>query len=147
MRRSLLVLAVVLVPGLLACATGGGRRHLRLPERTDELPFSNAVLAGDTLYVAGTLGIDPATGAIPPEVEREVRLALDGVRAALALADMGMEDLVSVQVFCTDPALYDTFNAIYRTYFPADPPARAFIGSGPLLRGARFEICGIATRR
>jgi enamine deaminase RidA (YjgF/YER057c/UK114 family) len=59
---------------------------------------------------------------------------------------MSMDDLVSVQVFCTDLSLYDAFNGVYRTYFRRGFPARAFIGSGPLLRGARFEINGVAAR-
>ena len=59
---------------------------------------------------------------------------------------MTMDDLVSVQVFCSDVALYDDFNAVYRTYFTGDPPARAFLGAGTLLRGARFEVMGIAVR-
>jgi enamine deaminase RidA (YjgF/YER057c/UK114 family) len=59
---------------------------------------------------------------------------------------MTMDNLVTVTVYCPDLTLYDKFNAIYRTYFGKDFPARAFIGSGPLLRGARFEIQGIAVR-
>jgi 2-iminobutanoate/2-iminopropanoate deaminase len=60
---------------------------------------------------------------------------------------MTMDDLVYVQVFSPHLDLYDPFNAIYRTYFSKDFPARAFIGSGPLLRNARFEIVGIAVKR
>ena len=63
----------------------------------------------------------------------------------LALADASMDDLVSVQVFCPDLELYDAFNEVYAGYFSkGNYPVRAFIGSGPLLRGARFEINGIA---
>jgi len=57
-----------------------------------------------------------------------------------------MDDLVSVQVFCPDLSLYDKFNAVYRSYFTKDFPARAFIGSGPLLRGAHFEAQAIAVK-
>jgi 2-iminobutanoate/2-iminopropanoate deaminase len=59
---------------------------------------------------------------------------------------MTMNDLVSVQVFCPDLMLYDKFNTIYRSYFGKDFPARAFLGSGPLLRGAHFEIQGVAAK-
>jgi enamine deaminase RidA (YjgF/YER057c/UK114 family) len=58
-----------------------------------------------------------------------------------------MDDLVAVQVFCSDISLYDEFNAIYRTYFSGGFPTRAFIGSGKLLRGGRFEVQGIAVKR
>ena len=123
-------------------------RHFNPPGRSDDLPFSHAVLSGSTLYVAGTLGIDPRTGEPPEDPEAEVRLMLDGFREKLALAGMTMDDLVQVQIFASDLSLYGTFNAIYRTYFQRDGlPARAFIGTPPLLRGARFEITGIAVQQ
>ena len=118
-----------------------------LPGRADSLPFSDGVLVGNTLYLAGKIGIDPHTGKPPADADEEIRLLLDGIKATLAAADMTMDDLVSVQVFCPDLSLYDKFNEIYRTYFTKDFPARAFIGSGPLLRGGRFEMQGIALRR
>ena len=124
----------------------GDRRHLNLAGRSDSLPFSHGVLAGDTYYVAGTLGIDPATKLPPADVEQEIRLMLDDVQAKLALAGMTMDDLVSVQVFCPDLALYDTFNRIYASTFTRDFPARAFIGSGPLLHGGHFQFQGIAVK-
>jgi reactive intermediate/imine deaminase len=140
-------LALVLAATLSACAsTSEAPKALNPPSRTDDRPFSHAVLAGDTLYVAGTLGLDPETGQPPADAAEEARLALDGIRAKLALAGLGMDDLVSVQVFCPDLTLYDTFNEVYATYFEERYPVRAFIGSGPLLRGCRFEINGIAVR-
>ena len=72
---------------------------------------------------------------------------LAGLRATLARADMTMEDLVYVQVFCPDVSLWETFNKAYRAHFGKDFPARAFVGSGPLLLGGRFEVQGIAVRR
>jgi 2-iminobutanoate/2-iminopropanoate deaminase len=103
---------------------------------------------GNTLYLAGRIGIDPQTGRPPADLEAEIRLTLDGMKATLAEAGMSMDDLVSVQVFCPDLALYDRFNAIYRTYFNGPHfPARAFLGSGPLLRGGHFEVWGVAVKR
>jgi reactive intermediate/imine deaminase len=122
------------------------RRNINLPGRTTQAPYSDAVLIGNTLYLAGRLGTDPQTGRVPDDVEKEVRLLLDGIKAVLAEANMTMDHLVSVQVFCPDLSLYDKFNTIYRSYFNKDIPARAFIGSGPLLRGARFEMQGIAVK-
>jgi 2-iminobutanoate/2-iminopropanoate deaminase len=124
----------------------GPSRHIILPGRTDTLPYSDAVLAGNTLYLAGRIGIDPQTGRPPEDVEKEIRLLLDGTKNTLRAADLTMDDLVSVQVFCPDLSLYEKFNEIYRTYFTKDFPARAFIGSGPLLRGGHFEMQGIAVR-
>jgi len=140
-------IGLALLAALASCASTAGPRALNLPDRSDDRPYSHAVLAGDTLYVAGTTGLDPGTGRPPEDAAEEARLALDGVRAKLALADLDMDDLVSVQVFCPDSSLYDTFNAVYATYFEERFPARAFVGSGPLLWGCRFEISGIAVRR
>ncbi len=121
-------------------------RAINLPGRTTTAPFSDAVLVGDTLYVAGRLGLEPGTGSPPASVAQEVRIILDGIQAVLAEADMTMDDLVNVQVFCSDVSLYGEFNQVYTEYFNDDPPARAFLGSGPLLFGARFEVNGIAVR-
>jgi 2-iminobutanoate/2-iminopropanoate deaminase len=125
----------------------GPVRYSVLPGRKDTLPYSDGVLVGDTLYLAGKIGIDPQTGKPPEDVEKEIRLLLDGMKTTLAAANMTMDDLVSVQIFCPDLSLYEKFNEIYRTYFTKNFPARAFIGSGPLLRGGRFEAQGIAVRR
>jgi 2-iminobutanoate/2-iminopropanoate deaminase len=57
-----------------------------------------------------------------------------------------LQDVVSLTLYCSDVSLFDRFNAVYRTYLRAPFPARAFIGSGPLLFGARFEIQGIAVK-
>jgi reactive intermediate/imine deaminase len=128
-------------------STATAPRHIVLPSRKDTLPYSDGVLVGDTLYLAGRIGIDPETGKLPAELEKEIRLLLDGMKATLKEAGMTMDDLVSVQVFCPDLSLYEKFNEVYRTYFSKNFPARAFIGSGPLLRGGRFEAQGIAVRR
>ena len=127
-------------------SANNARRYINLPNRRADLPFSDAVQVGDTLYIAGRIGFRPGTAQVPDDPSEEARYMLDGVRSVLAAAGMGMKDLVYVQIFCPDIALFDTFNAVYRQYFSGDLPARAFIGSGPLLFGARFEIIGTAVR-
>lgn len=117
-----------------------------MPGADARLPFSNGVLAGNTLYLAGVLGVD-ADGRIPEDLDKEIRNALERIKAVLAEGGMTMDDLVTVQVFCPDLSLYGKFNDIYRSYFTKEMPARAFIGSGPLLRGAHFEVQGIAVKR
>ena len=123
-------------------------RYLNPADRSDDRPFSHAVVVGNTIYLAGTLGIDPETGDPPEDSAAEARLMLDGFKRKLELAGATMDDLVQVQVFCSDLSLYPEFNEIYGGYFDgSDYPVRAFIGSGPLLRGARYEINGIAVKR
>ena len=123
------------------------RRTINLPGRPAGLPFSDAVLAGDTLYLSGRIGIDPVTGRAPADLDAEIELLLDGVEAVLAEAGMHMDDLVSVQIFCPDISLWERFNAAYLKRFSQELPARAFLGSGALLLGGRFELMGIAVRR
>jgi 2-iminobutanoate/2-iminopropanoate deaminase len=152
MKRLSLALIALAVVSVLVLATVGFApqakgRHLNLPGRSDNLPFSHAVLVGDTLYLAGDIGIDPKTGAPPPDVKEEVRILMDRMKQRLEMAGMTMGDLVSVQVFCPDLSLYEPFNEVYRTYFKGPFPARAFIGSGPLLLGGRFEVLGVAVKR
>ncbi len=110
------------------------------------LPFSEAVLVEGTLYVAGHIGLDPATDQAAGNPEAEAHRVMDAVKATIEKAGFKMDDLVSVTVYCTDLALYDTFNSVYRTYFRDKYPARAFIGAGSLLRGAHFEVQGVAVK-
>ena len=109
-------------------------------------PFSNGVLVNGTFYVGGHLGVDPASGKVPADAEAEARLVLDSVKLSVERAGLTMADLVSVTVYCTDLDLYDKFNAVYRTYFHDHYPARAFIAVAKLVRGARFEIAGVAVK-
>lgn len=109
-------------------------------------PFSGAVQVGQTLYLSGDIGLD-ANEKVPPTAEAEARLLLERIQRTLKTAGYSMDDLVFVQVFCSDVKHYDAFNTVYRTYFKKEFPARAFIGAGTLLFNARFEMQGIAVKR
>jgi 2-iminobutanoate/2-iminopropanoate deaminase len=123
------------------------RKAINLPDDNPQLPFSGAILAGNTLYLSGRIGLDPKTGKAPSDVDEEIKLLLDHVKATTVAAGMTMDDLVYVQIACTDLSLYDKFNAAYRSYFTTkDLPAREFIGAATLLRGGHFEIQAIAVR-
>jgi 2-iminobutanoate/2-iminopropanoate deaminase len=141
----LFLLPLVLV-SFLAAAQPAQRTHLKSKLAQERhLPFSSGVVAGDTLYIAGTTGVDPMTKG-PVTTEEEARLVMDRVKQVVEQAGMKMDDIVSLQVYATDLANYETFNKVYVTYFTGDYPARAFIGTDKLLFGARFEVLGIAVR-
>ncbi len=108
-------------------------------------PFSGAVWVDDTLYVSGALGI--VDGKVPEDPADEARAVLDSIKGTLAAAGLTMDDIVVTQVFCSDVSHYDAFNEVYASYFTKTYPARAFIGSGPLLFGARFEVMVTAVKR
>jgi len=156
MKSSLLtqvIVASVLLPAV-ASSADATRRYVVVDQSAAraQLPFSDAVQTGSTLYVAGTLGLDPSSSAdpknahVPSDPAAEARLALDGVKHTLEASGYRMDELVSVQVFCTDLDLYATFNEVYRSYFHEHFPARAFIGVNKLVRGARFEVMGTAVK-
>jgi 2-iminobutanoate/2-iminopropanoate deaminase len=123
------------------------RRIINLPDRSPQAAFSNAILVGDTLYISGNIGLDPKTGKAPEKIEDEIKLLLDSYKTLLAQAGFTMDDLVYVQIACTDLSYYDKFNAAYKTYFNKDLPAREFIGAASILRGGHFEMQAIAARR
>jgi 2-iminobutanoate/2-iminopropanoate deaminase len=122
------------------------RQYVIRPGRTGDWPFSDGVWAGSTFYLSGHLGVDRTVNRPPEKVEDEARLMLDTFQATLAAAELTMQNLVYVQIFCSDVSHFAAFNVVYRTYFGKNFPTRAFIGSGALLFGARFEIQGIASR-
>lgn len=125
---------------------GGHRRIRSSATQAAKLPFSDAVWAGDTLYLSGHIGLDPNTGRPPSSASDEARLVMEAFKQTLEAAGLTMAHLVSVQVFCSDVNLFQEFNAVYVTYFNGEFPARAFLGSGRLLFDARFEVQGIAVR-
>jgi 2-iminobutanoate/2-iminopropanoate deaminase len=135
--------ALAAVAGL---AVAGGKRIRSERTVRANLPFSDAVWHGDTLYISGHIGLDPKTGKVGATPEEEARLVLDGVKHTLEAAGLTMDDLLSVQIFCSDVTLFEKFNVVYRTYFKGEFPTRAFLGSGRLLFDARFEVQGIAGR-
>ncbi len=145
----LLVTTIAVSAALLAGFAAGRSMDDRkyYPGTNPDLPFSAAVLANDTLYLAGTIGLTPGTREVPDDPKQEARNALDTIKGRLEAAGMAMDDLVVVQVFCSDVKFYNDFNEVYKTYFEKDFPARAFIGAGTLLFHARFEVQGTAVRR
>ena len=145
-KLMVVVFSMLLLAGLLLRADSTPQPARKYLKPAGDFVFSNGVLVGDTLYLAGHLGLD-AQNKPPATPEEEARLVLDEFKATLARAGMTMDDLVQVTVFCPDVGLWQKFNGVYRGYFGKDFPARAFIGSGPLLFGARFEVQGIAVKR
>jgi|SRR5580700_414509 2-iminobutanoate/2-iminopropanoate deaminase len=151
-RRVLLLLLVLGVTGVITVrgALSQGdmqtkRRAINLPDRSPQAPFSSAILTGDTLYIAGNIGLDK-TGKAPEKIEDEIKNLLEAYKTLLAQAGFTMDDLVYVQISCTDLSYYDKFNAAYKTYFTKDLPARQFVGVASLLRGGHFEMQAIAVR-
>jgi 2-iminobutanoate/2-iminopropanoate deaminase len=147
MNKALGILGLILLAA--AAHAADSERTFITPPGADPKaapPYSSGVLVKDTYYVSGSLGVDPATGKVPADADAEIHLVMDSVKQTLERAGLTMADLVSVTIYCTDLDLYDKFNAVYRSYFQEHYPSRAFIGVAKLVRGARFEVAGIAVK-
>lgn len=133
----------------LGAAAADTPRSYVLPEGADPAalpPYSSGIMAGGTFYVAGTLGIDPSTGQVASDTEKEAHMVIERVQDTLKKAGLTLDDLVAVTIYCTDLSLYEQFNGIYRSYFHGKFPTRAFIGADKLVRNAHFEIQAIAVK-
>jgi len=107
-------------------------------------PYSQGVRAGGLLFVAGQIPIDPASGTMPDEIGDQTRMSLCNVEAILEAAGAALADVVKTTVFLADLADFPAMNAVYATFFPHDPPARACVEVARLPKDARVEIEAIA---
>jgi 2-iminobutanoate/2-iminopropanoate deaminase len=133
--------------GQTSSAASSERRAIDPPKTPTSSPVSYGMLVGDTLYISGRVGLDPKTGKVPDNLDEEMKNIFDDFKGVLTQAGMTMDDLVYVEVFTSDVALYDKFNDAYRKQFTKEPPARSFVGAGSIFRGGHFEVTGIAKRR
>ena len=104
-------------------------------------PYSQAVLAGDTLYLAGQIPIDPATGQLTDaDIKTQTHQVLKNIQAVLAAAGFSMADVVQAQVFLKDLNDFSAMNEVYAEHFTTDPPARAAVEVSRLPRDSLIEI-------
>jgi reactive intermediate/imine deaminase len=132
----------------IVAAQSPARRVIE-PQRVPQmgLPYSPGVLAGDTLYLAGQLGRDPATRAIVPGgIEAETRQALQNIGEVLREAGMSFADVVNTTTFLVDFKDFEGYNKVYREFFPREPPARATVAVAALNQNGRIELQMIAAR-
>lgn len=111
------------------------------------LPFSKLIEANGFVFVAGQIGDAPGShGPVPGGIEAETRAMLDNVGRLLREAGLDFRDVVKCTVYIVDFDEFAAMNAVYREYFPADPPTRATVQVGRLALGARIEIEVTAAR-
>ena len=108
-------------------------------------PYSQAVKAGDTLYLSGQIGMNPATGElVSADVKEQTAQALKNMKAVLAAAGATVDNVVKTTVFLTDMADFQAVNAVYAETFASDAPARSCVAVAALPKGARVEVEAIA---
>jgi reactive intermediate/imine deaminase len=103
--------------------------------------YSQAVRAGDTVYISGQIPLDPATGQLlSGDIEAELRRVFDNLTAIAKAAGGSLAQAVKLTVFLTDLAHFPKVNEVMATYFSEPYPARAAVGVAALPRGARVEV-------
>jgi 2-iminobutanoate/2-iminopropanoate deaminase len=151
------VAASLVILGQAGCAARGAGNHTEAADQrqvitTDKAPaaigpYSQAIRVGNTLYCAGQLGIDPATGAlVAGGIEAETRQALTNLQAVLEAAGFGLRDVVQAQVFLRDLNDYAAMNKVYAEFFTDQPPARAAVQVARVPRDAAVEVLLVAMR-
>ena len=110
-------------------------------------PYSQGIAAGDLLFTAGQLGIDPATGEfVAPDAAGQARRALQNVRAVVEAAGLTLDHVVKVTVFLADMDDFAAVNAVYAEFFGDAPPARSAVQVARLPLDGRVEIEAVAVR-
>lgn len=110
-------------------------------------PYSQGVLAGNWLFVSGQIGLDPGTGGFAGEnLELQADQALRNLAAVLEAGGSDVSRVVAVDVYLTDMADFEPFNAIYSRFFGEHKPARALVEVSRLPKNARVEVKCVALR-
>ena len=110
-------------------------------------PYSQAIRAGEFLYVSGQIPVDPKTGNIPSAIADQARQSLDNLKAIVEAGGYTLADVVKTTVFAADIADFSEVNAVYAEYFPKEAPARSFVAVKDLPKGVGVEIEAVAWRR
>jgi reactive intermediate/imine deaminase len=105
--------------------------------------YSQAVIAGGTLYLAGQIGLDPATMRLADGIDAQIHRVFANLRAVAEAAGSSLADAVKVTVYLTDLAHFARVNEIMAEYFPQPYPSRAAVGVAALPRGALVEADAI----
>lgn len=147
------ILILMAVAGLTSCSSSdASSQPVRQVIYTSAAPtpvgaYSQGILFDNTLYCAGQVGLDPATGdLVPGGITAETEQALKNLGAVLVAAGMDYEDVAMTTISLTNIDDYTTVNTIYATYFTTDPPARQVVAVDALPKNASIEISLIATK-
>ncbi|HEV2425602.1 MAG TPA: RidA family protein [Terriglobia bacterium] len=140
---SMIVCALILgpVPG-----HAQENRAVNLPGASQSLPFSDGIVAGNTLYVAGQQGTD-SKGKLKDGISEQTEATLEHIKEVVTKAGFQMKDVVTVNVYLSDVADFAAMNKVYTTFFPNPKPARTTIQAAGLVNGAKVEIAAIAVRQ
>ena len=108
--------------------------------------YSQAVKVGQLLFISGTIALDPVSGKVvePGNIEAQIRQVMENIKTVLKAAETSLDSVVKVTAFIDDIDKFNSFDSIYREYFPKDPPARSTVEVGHFPKGICVEIEAIA---
>jgi len=108
-------------------------------------PYSQAIQAGNFLFLSGQIPLDPKTGElVKGDIRQQTRQVLENIKGVLESQKLGMENVVKITIFLKDIGNFNQVNEVYATYFPSSPPARSTVEVARLPRDADIEIEAIA---
>jgi 2-iminobutanoate/2-iminopropanoate deaminase len=108
-------------------------------------PYSQAIQAGNFLFLSGQIPLDPKTGElVKGDIRQQTKQVLENIKGVMESQGLGMEDIVKVTIFLKDIGNFNQVNEVYATYFPSSPPARSTVEVTKLPRDADIEIEAIA---
>lgn len=143
-------LAVAVAIAMTGCAASGSKKEVvSTPNAPKAIgPYSQAIKAGNTLYLAGQIPIDPKTNQLNTgTIEEQTRLVMDNLKAVLAANGMTMANVVMSHCFLRDLNDFPRFNEVYGTYFTdGAPPGRATVQVARLPRDVAVEVSMIAVK-
>jgi 2-iminobutanoate/2-iminopropanoate deaminase len=147
-----IVPSIMLALGMFAFLSGvnaqdTGKKVVHTPAAPSPVgPYSQAIRAGKTIYLAGQIAIDPKTKQVMTDapIEDQTRRVLDNLAAVLAAEGLTLDNVVSTTVFLKDVNDFAKMNEAYASYFKEAPPARATVEVARLPRDMKIEISAIA---
>ncbi len=145
--RLLLWLSTITLALGLSVQQGVGQEHKAVNLSSARgLPFSDGVVAGKTLYIAGQEGTDESDKLVAGGIGPETTAALNNIQRVLKAAGFELKDVVSVTVYLADIHEFPDMNKVYKGVLPDPKPARATIQAAALVNNARIEISAIAVK-
>jgi 2-iminobutanoate/2-iminopropanoate deaminase len=139
-----LFLGLMLAVGLTPCYAQ--HKAVNLSNATG-LPFSDGIVAGNTLYIAGQQGSDESGKLVPGGIGPQTKATLDNIEKVVKAAGFQLKDIVSVTVYLADIHEFAEMNKVYKSILPDPKPARATVQVAALVNDARIEISAIAVKQ
>ena len=139
MSAKALVITLILATTAAPLAAQASKAIVPIPGASNP-SLSAVVKVGDVLYLSGQLGTVPGQGLAEGGIAAETRQTLENIKRTLEAAGSAMERVIKCTVFLADIADFRAMNAVYREFFPAEPPARSTVAVAGLVANARIEI-------